>query len=206
MKNYIFGIVTIIVLALAGGAVFIWSGIYNMAADVPHWKITYLLLEEARDNSIAHHSRDINAPSPKGQTALETGFDHFHEMCRLCHGAPGFKRTEFAQGLYPAPPSLDSGEIQKELGHAGLLWLVTNGLKMTGMPSFSKTHTGEQIRDIVAFVEYLPDLGAKGYMQMVRTEDKKSTEKHDHGRKEGGIENDRNKQNHEPDQKNGKAG
>ena len=180
MKNYFFGIATIIVLIIAGGAIFIWSGVYNTAADVPHWKITYLLLEEARDRSISRHSRNIKAPSPKDQAALETGFDHFHEMCRLCHGAPGFKRREFAQGLYPSPPSLNSDKIRKELGHAGLLWVVTNGLKMTGMPSFSKTHTDEQIRDIAAFVEHLPDLGRKGYMEMLKTEEKKPSEMHDH--------------------------
>ncbi len=180
MKNYFWGVVTIIVLIIAGGAIFIWSGAYNMAADVPHWQITYLLLEEARDRSISRHSRDIKAPSPEGQDALETGFHHFHEMCRLCHGAPGFEREEFAEGLYPSPPPLDSGGIQKEFGHAGILWLVTNGLKMTGMPSFSKTHTPEQISDIVAFVEHLPDLGRKGYMGMVKKEENKPSETHDH--------------------------
>lgn len=191
MKNYFLGIATIIVPIIVGVAIFIWSGVYNTAADVPHWKVTYLLLEEVRDRSISHHSRDIKAPSPKGQAALETGFDHFHEMCRLCHGAPGFERREFAEGLYPSPPSLDSDKIQKELGHAGLLWVITNGLKMTGMPSFSKTHTDEQIGDIVAFVEHLPDLGPKVYMEMLRTE-KNAPEKHDHGRKEKGMENSEN--------------
>ncbi|HKI48695.1 MAG TPA: cytochrome c [Desulfobacteria bacterium] len=185
MKNYFFGIATIIVLILVGGAVFIWSGVYNTGADVPHWKITYLLLEEARDRSISHYSRDIKAPSPKGEAALETGFDHFHEMCRLCHGAPGFERREFAEGLYPSPPLLDSDKVQKELGYVELLWVVTNGLKMTGMPSFSKTHTDDQIRDIVAFVEHLPDLGPKGYMEMLRTAEKNAPEKHDHGRDKG---------------------
>jgi len=196
MKNYFWGIVTIIVLIIAGGTIFIWSGVYNTAADVPHWRITYLLLEEARDSSISHHSENIKAPSSKVEISLETGFDHFHEMCRLCHGAPGFERREFAEGLYPSPPSLESDRIQEELGHAGLLWVVTHGLKMTGMPSFSKTHTDEQIRDIVAFVEHLPDLGSKGYREMLRT-GKNASEKHDHEREKGGMENAGDEQNHE---------
>lgn len=174
MKTYLLGIATVIVLIIIGGAIFIWSGVYNIAADVPHWKITYLLLQEARDSSVSYHSRDIKATSPEGQVSLETGFHHYHEMCRLCHGAPGFERTEFAEGLYPSPPGLNTGKIQHQLSHAELLWVVRHGLKMTGMPSFDKTHTDEQIRDIVAFVEKLPDMTAEKYMARVRSEREKA--------------------------------
>lgn len=185
MKTYLLGIATVIVLIIIGGAIFIWSGVYNVAADVPHWKITYFLLQEARNRSVSYHSRDIKAAYPEGKVSLETGFHHFHEMCRLCHGAPGFKRTEFAEGLYPSPPGLNTGKIQHELSQAKLLWLVRHGLKMTGMPSFDKTHTDEQIRDIVAFVEKLPDMTAGKYMEMVRSEEGKTSEMHEHGDEQG---------------------
>jgi mono/diheme cytochrome c family protein len=177
--------VTVIVLIIIGGAVFVFSGVYNVAADVPHWKITLLLLDKARDSSVSLHSGNINATLPVDQAAMEIGFKHYHEMCRLCHGGPGFHRTEFAEGLYPAPPSLDSLRIQEELGRAGVLWVVRHGIKMTGMPSFDKTHTDQQIRSIVAFVEKLPDISPKKYKEMLSSEGEGSSSADEQGNEAG---------------------
>ena len=80
MKKFFYGIVTVIVLIIIGGAVFVFAGLYNVAADVPHWKLTFLLLDEARDRSISRHSSDINVTLPVDQAAMEVGFKHYHEM------------------------------------------------------------------------------------------------------------------------------
>jgi hypothetical protein len=70
----------------------------------------------------------------------------------------------------PNPPSLVSDEVQRELSDAELFWVVKNGLKMTGMPSFGKTHTDEQLWGIVAFLRRLPNLAADEYGAMVKAE------------------------------------
>jgi mono/diheme cytochrome c family protein len=170
MKAFIWGVVTVIVLIMLGGAIFVWSGMYNVAADVPHYQVTFWLLDEARERSVAFHSRGIVPPSLAGQKLVDVGFPHYHEMCRLCHGAPGVPRLEFAQGLYPNPPSLVSDDVQQDLSDAELFWLVKNGLKMTGMPSFGNTHTEEQLWGIVAFLRRLPNLAPEDYGAMVKAE------------------------------------
>jgi len=111
MKSILIGIVVILVL-MAGAAAFIWSGAYNVSARVPHLGITLWLLEKVRDQSIAAHSKGISVPSLKDGGYIELGLHHFHPMCRLCHGAPGYPREEFAQGLYPSPPLLASNRVQ----------------------------------------------------------------------------------------------
>ena len=93
-------------------------------------------------------------------------FAHFHETCRLCHGAPGYDRAEFAEGLYPSPPQLDSDGIRTEVTNAELFWIIQNGLKMTGMPAFGNTHTDRQIWSIAAFVRQLPKLDPAAYEKM----------------------------------------
>ena len=166
MKAFVWGIVTVVVVIILGGAILVWSGIYNVAADVPHYRLTFWLLDEARECSVAFHSKGIVPPSLKGQKLVAVGFPHYHEMCRLCHGAPGLPRLEFAEGLYPSPPSLVSDDVQRDLGNGELFWIVKNGLKMTGMPSFGKTHTEEQLWGIVAFLRRLPDLTPEEYGTM----------------------------------------
>jgi hypothetical protein len=108
-------------------------------------------------------------PSLDNKDAVDTGFPHFHDMCRLCHGAPGYQRKEFAQGLYPNPPVLSSHEVQHENDDRALYWIVKNGLKMTGMPSFGKSHSEKQLWGIVAFVRRLPSLDRQTYKGMVES-------------------------------------
>ena len=163
-KAILSGIVLIIVCV----AVFIWSGLYNIGADVPHWKITFWLLEQARERSVEVHSSDINAPSLNDEKLIAMGFPHFNEMCRQCHGAPGCQRDEFAAGLYPSPPSLASEDIQQEFNASELFWIVKHGIKMTGMPSFGVTHTDIQIWGIIATVKELPELDNSAYEEMVK--------------------------------------
>lgn len=166
--------VTVIILILLGGTIFVWSGVYNVAANVPHYKLTFWLLDEARGRSVAFHSKDLVPPSLEDPKLVDLGFPHFHETCRLCHGAPGTTRLEFADGLYPSPPSLSSDDVQGDLHNAELFWVVKHGLKMTGMPSFGQTHTDEQLWGIVAFLRRLPNLSSKDYEAMVEAEMKSS--------------------------------
>jgi mono/diheme cytochrome c family protein len=163
-KAFLSGIVLIIVCV----AIFIWSGLYNIGADSLHWGITSLLLEAARERSVEMHSKDIVSPAFNDQKLLEVGFPHFHEMCRQCHGAPGYPRDEFAEGLYPIPPSLASGDVQQELSASELFWIVKHGIKMTGMPSFGKTHTDEQIWGIIVIVKKLPEMNPAAYKELVK--------------------------------------
>jgi hypothetical protein len=164
LKTFLLALVFIV----AGITFFLLSGSYNVGADSPHWKITSWLLEEARERSVAMHSKNIVSPSFSDPMLQELGFPHFHEMCRQCHGAPGYQRDEFAEGLYPSPPSLNDPDIQHELNASEMFWIVKHGLKMTGMPRFGKSHTDNQIWGIIAIAKELPELDNAAYGEMVK--------------------------------------
>lgn len=155
-------------LGVIAAGVFIWSGVYNIAADEPHWQITIAVLETARERSVAHHSKGIVPPPLNNSGMALTGLKHFHETCRICHGAPGFRRSDFAMGLYPLPPDLSSKELQSEVTEASLFWVINHGFKMTGMPSFGETLEDNDIWNIVAFVERLPALSQSEYADMAK--------------------------------------
>jgi mono/diheme cytochrome c family protein len=160
-------IVFMVILVLAAGAVaFVWSGAYNVSARVPHLGITVWLLQTVRNRSISAHSKGLSVPPLNDRGYIELGLHHFHPMCRLCHGAPGYSREEFAQGLYPAPPDLVSGQVQG-LKNSELYWIVDNGLKMTGMPAFGVTHSEKEMWAIVAFLRRLPKLNPQGYNDLL---------------------------------------
>jgi mono/diheme cytochrome c family protein len=67
-------------------------------------------------------------------------------------------------------------------------WKVKNGIEMTGMPAFGRTHSDEEIWDMVAFVNRLRSgLTAAQYDSLVATTPAGSGEAHEHEHpKDGG--------------------
>ncbi|MCE5244563.1 MAG: cytochrome c [Syntrophobacteraceae bacterium] len=163
MKSFILGMLTLFVVAVLASSAGIWLGVYNVAADVPHWEITRMTLEVARERSIAVRSGDLKLPSLDDPELVRAGVLEFHETCRVCHGAPGHPREEFARGMYPLPPSLSSGDVQDELKSEEVYWIVKNGLKMSGMPAFSAFDDERDILGAVAFVKRMKDMQPEEY-------------------------------------------
>jgi len=168
VMNRLVAVLIIIVALTAAAGILLWSGIYNVAATDPHWKLTGSVLRFARERSIAYHSQGIEAPLSTDEGQIAHGFEHYQETCRLCHGAPGRSSEEFAGGLYPSPPYLPSGDVQKDTTRPELFWIVKNGIKMTGMPAFGKHHEDRDLWNIVAFVQKIPDITPEAYGDLVQ--------------------------------------
>jgi mono/diheme cytochrome c family protein len=168
MKSFFWSLFVLIGLGILAGAALIWSGLYNVAADEPHWKATFWLMNEARDRSVDTQSRGIIPPALQGEKFVDRGFRHFHTMCRLCHGAPGEGPLDFTMGLYPRPPLFPSKDVQQDLTDAQLYWIIKHGFKMTGMPSFGVSYSEEDLWAIVAFIRRLPTLSPQEYQAMAQ--------------------------------------
>ena len=148
-------------------AFFIYSGIYNIAADAPHTGPVHWLIENVRDRSIAVHAAEIAAPADLNDPKrIATGAGLYNEMCSGCHLAPGMEKTEISQGLYPTAPELSRG-----LAHSPgeEFWVIKHGVKMTAMPAWGRTHNDELIWDMVAFVRKLPTLSPAQYQTAVKS-------------------------------------
>jgi len=140
---------------------FLYSGIYNISAMEPHNKLTFWIINTLKDNSIEHRAKNIKAPNLIDSSLIKLGFVHYREMCVGCHGAPGISRDEIGQGLYPEPPDL--AKSVKEIPPPQLFWIIKNGIKMTGMPAFGRTHSDDRIWAIVAFMKQLPSMTKEQY-------------------------------------------
>ena len=156
---------SLLVLAGAAAAV-IYAGLYNIAADVPHTQPVYWLFETVRNRSVATRARDIVVPNDLDDAnRISRGAGQYAEMCSSCHLAPGMKRTEISQGLYPRAPEL---RRQTDLTPGEQFWIVKHGMKMTGMPAWGVTHQDELLWDVVAFVRKLPKLTPEQYETLVK--------------------------------------
>ena len=164
MKRLIRVLILIVIIAVAG-LIFLYSGAYNVSAMVPHNRLTLWMINTLKDNSIEHRSKNVKVPDNlNDQSLVKIGFTHYREMCQGCHGAPGIGRNEIGQGLYPKPPNLAHSAI--EMPASELFWITKNGIKLTGMPAFGKTHSDSKIWAIVAFMKTLPTMTKEQYQAM----------------------------------------
>jgi mono/diheme cytochrome c family protein len=144
-----------IIVAIAA-AVFFFGGFYSIAATEQDPGVVAWAISHVRDASIAHHATETPAGSLDDPAVIRAGAHAFATRgCVNCHGGPGAEWQKFSEGLNPDPPDLK--DIVGDTQPRELFWVVKNGIKMTGMPSFGSIGVPDpEIWSIVAFLKKLP--------------------------------------------------
>lgn len=168
--GWLLGVVVFVVLA---GGIFIWCGVYNIAADDTHWPLTESLMATLRDRSIARQASDVVVPSLDQESLIREGAGNYDAMCVGCHLKPGMQRSEASTGLYPAPPNLSQHHTDDA---ARAFWVIKHGIKMSGMPAWGRSMEDDHIWGLVAFVRQLPGMSKEQYRELVA-----SSGGHSHG-------------------------
>lgn len=164
MKTVLKTLLILIVFVLLGGLVFIYSGVYNIAATSKDPALLRWALHTTMERSVERRADTVKLPTDSvlsDPATINTGFRHYNEMCILCHGAPGVKPGEAHAGLNPEPPAL--AKHAEEMSPGELFWVIKNGIKMTGMPAWGPTHSDADIWAMVAFIKTLPDMTPAHY-------------------------------------------
>lgn len=151
-----------VVIVVIAGVIFIWSGIYNVGADSPHWTVTRKLIGQVRERSIALRSADIKPPALNDPAMIKQGAEHYSHMCTACHLAPGKAETGLRRGLYPRPPNLTRFAPRP----AEAFWIIQHGLKMTAMPAWGETLNDQEIWSLVAYLQKQPKMSVAEYRQL----------------------------------------
>ena len=149
-----------------GVGIFIGSGLYNLGADSPHWKITYALMRVTRERSLAYHASGITVPANLNDPQLILkGAGQYAAMCTSCHLAPGMKDSdsELRPGLYPQPPNLSKVSVDPRAA----FWVIKHGIKMSAMPAWGASHDDATIWSMVAFLQKLPGMTPEQYKEIV---------------------------------------
>lgn len=159
-RDFLAGMATTVVASALVGLLIVWSGALDVSGATTGGRVDAFLRYAAR-KSIARHATHESNPFANDASVLPSGLAHFKANCGACHaGSAVDLRAEFAHGLNPAPPSLTSAEV-RALSDGEIFWVVSNGIRGTGMPSFAPTPSTDEIWKIVSFVRHLPDLSAE---------------------------------------------
>lgn len=156
----------VLMLALAGAALALYFGVYNIAATAQHTRPVFRLMDYAMLKSVQARSDPAAVPGLADQERIRSGAVHYRAHCLQCHGAPGVSPHPLAFGLTPAPANLVS--TARMWKPQEMFWVVKHGIKMTGMPAWEYRLTDEEIWDIVAFVQAMVTLSPQDYAALAQ--------------------------------------
>jgi thiosulfate dehydrogenase len=86
-----------------------------------------------------------NVPLQANEANYLAGAEVYKQHCAVCHGLPLAPKTAIATGMYPRPPQLFQGKGVTDDEPGESYWKVFNGIRLTGMPGFSKSLSETQM-------------------------------------------------------------
>jgi hypothetical protein len=162
--NFLAVIGLLAILGGIGAATFFFCGFFSVAANHPDPDIVNWALIHVRKASIVRHAIDRPPATLDDPAMVQAGARAYSENgCTNCHGGPGVEPAKFSEGLNP-PPNLK--KVVNDLLPEELFWVIKNGIKMTGMPSFGADKppvTDQVIWTIVAFLKKLSSVSDENF-------------------------------------------
>jgi cbb3-type cytochrome c oxidase subunit III len=116
------------------------------------------------EKSVKRRAQNIEVPDINKNEMILVGLSDYVVMCAQCHGESDKPAGILTQGLNPTPPDL---EHLDEVGTvAEMFWNINNGIRMTGMSAFGKTHQADDIWPVVSFLQSAKDITSTEYKRM----------------------------------------
>ena len=146
--KFLFGFITALVVLVLAAAVYFKFGKPPVAvADAP-FPFEKAIVELPLGARIDRQMK--TAPFGTSEDVFEAGAHVYKNECASCHGIPGHD-VAFAKYMYP-----DAPQLWKKHSHGNVVgvsddepgetyWKVANGIRLSGMPSYSHVLTETQM-------------------------------------------------------------
>lgn len=155
------GAACLVVAAGVGIAVFFFGGFFSVAASAQDPALVNWALINVREASIARHAIERPPFQVDDVAVVGRGAQAYASLgCQSCHGGLGAKPARFSEGLNPQP---NLKAVINNISPPELYWVLKNGIKMTGMPSFGTGKDAASDADlwsVVAFLKNVPSLSS----------------------------------------------
>jgi mono/diheme cytochrome c family protein len=117
------------------------------------------LANAAKDVTIPLEAGKMKNPLPDTDEVVSQGQEAFLGSCAQCHGADARGDSDIGRNMYPPAMDLTSSHVQ-HWSDAELFWIIQNGVRLTGMPSWKSSISDNDTWKLVRFIHKLPHLGA----------------------------------------------
>ncbi len=120
-------------------------------------RLEEFLARHARKLATPAGAKEQKNPYPTTAESLESARKHWVDHCATCHAVEGSGDTVIGRNLYPKVPDLREANTQ-ELSDGELYYIISNGIRFTGMPASADGDSPEEIWQLVSFIRRLPSL------------------------------------------------
>jgi mono/diheme cytochrome c family protein len=121
-------------------------------------RIETTLANAAKDVVIPIEAEHKQNPLPESEEVLNQGREIYLQSCAICHGADGRGETYVGRNMYPPAMDMNSPHVQ-HWSDAELFWIIQNGVRLTGMPSWESSISDTDTWKLVRFI-HSPRLNA----------------------------------------------
>ena len=154
VKNITF---VLLLLVVGAGALFLWLRSHGFSArEQPSW-IEAKMARHARKIATPSGAKALANPVTLSEANLGEAREHWVEHCSICHGVDGRGEATLGRNLYPKAPNMLDANTQ-QLTDGELFYIISNGVRFTGMPAWGGEDSPESIWELVAFIRRLPQL------------------------------------------------
>jgi thiosulfate dehydrogenase len=133
--KFIVGIIIGVLLVVGSGLVYFRFGFAPIATSAPPMPFEETLAGWALDARI-DKEMPRTTPIESDAANLTAGAHIYVEDCAMCHGLPENRFSPMHNAMFPHPPQLFEGKGVTDDPAGRTYWVITNGIRMTGMPSF----------------------------------------------------------------------
>ena len=159
MRKVILSVISTLVivgLILTGGLLYMRGQGFS-AREEPTW-MEQIMARNARKIATPRDAKNLANPRAQ-QTAemIAEADEHFVEHCGVCHGIDGRGDTVIGRNLYPKVPDMSGADTQ-QLSDGEIYYIISNGIRLTGMPAWGSEDKPEAIWDLVSLIRRLPEL------------------------------------------------
>jgi len=129
------------------------------AAGKPASQEETSLANAAKDVTIPLEAGKMKNPLPETDEVVSQGQEVFLGSCAQCHGADAHGDTNVGRSMTPPAMDLSSNHVQ-HWSDAELFWIIQNGVRLTGMPSWKSSISANDTWKLARFIHNLPHLNA----------------------------------------------
>src|SRR5215813_7424411 len=165
MMNRKIAIGILVVLLVIVGVLVYWVFSHGFSAQAEPSALEKAMAPWLRRIAIPSGASKLTNPEPVNEETMAEAREHFVEHCSVCHGIDGRGGTTFGRNMYPKVPDLTMADTQ-QLKDGELFYIISNGIRFSGMPAFGGEDSPQEIWHLIAFQRRLPQLSPEELKRM----------------------------------------
>jgi mono/diheme cytochrome c family protein len=156
MGKFILGVVVTLLVLTLGGLGLAMLGFIPTNANVapPHFEKR--IANTALDASMERHAPRVANPVSPSDQSFEDGMKLYTMNCAVCHGGLDRKPVSLSNSFYPPAPNFISNPPDDPEWH--IFYAIRTGVRYTGMPSWEKTLSQQDMWKITSFLSHMEKL------------------------------------------------